>query len=58
MQMLWCWRCKSDVPMVDEKEWNALCASARDAGMRAADWREGRPQSEKADAGSSAVKLR
>jgi ribosomal protein L37E len=31
VQMLWCWRCKSEVPMVDEKEWNALLRKRRDA---------------------------
>ena len=24
MKMMWCWRCKIEMPMLNEKEWNAI----------------------------------
>jgi hypothetical protein len=31
MKLLWCWRCKMDIPMLDEEEFN-LCIQARNIG--------------------------
>lgn len=24
MKILWCWRCKTEIPMLDDKEWDAV----------------------------------
>jgi len=33
MQQLWCWRCKSEMPMLDEKEYAEIASLSRE-GMR------------------------
>ncbi len=36
MKMLWCWRCKAEMPMLDEREFQQV-TSLRGKGMRLRD---------------------
>lgn len=40
MKILWCWRCKVDIPMLNEAEWERVWAAHEDA---AHDHGDGRP---------------
>jgi hypothetical protein len=33
MEIAWCWRCKKDVPMIEESEWRALWTGAADQAV-------------------------
>jgi hypothetical protein len=40
MQMLWCWRCKAEMPMLDEEEYAEISALSREAIRATKEFRE------------------
>ena len=40
VKMLWCWRCKTDVPMLDEEEFASVARLYSEAMLATKEWRE------------------